>query len=106
VLGVDHRDHPVRGHPLDNDEPAVGGLLDVLADHRGQQLGGLGDLGAKLPAAQRAKGPVAIAEQRVHQLLAGDRVLPVTDRLTRGHIVVIALERRPDQSGQFRRAGP
>jgi hypothetical protein len=73
-----------------------------LADDGGQQLGGLGDLGADLAAAQRAKDPVAIAEQGVDQLLARGRILPVADRLARGLVVVIAGQRRPDQAGQLR----
>jgi hypothetical protein len=101
-LGIDHADHPIRGHPLGDHKAAVGPLLDVLADDGGQQLGRLGDLGAELQTTQRPKDPVAIAEQGVDQLLARGRILPVTHRLARGLVVVIAGQRRPDQAGQLR----
>jgi hypothetical protein len=92
-LGVDHADDPVGRHPLGDDEAAIGGLLDVLADHRGQQLGGPGDLGAKLVATQGVQGTVAVAEQRIHQPLAGRLVVPVADRLARGGVVVVTPQR-------------
>ena len=105
-LGVHHRNDPIRRDPLRDDEAAVGGLLDVLADHGGQQLGRLGDLRAELAAAKRTQGAVAIPKQGVHQLLTGVWVVPVADRLARGFVVVIAGQRRPHQAGQLRRAGP
>jgi hypothetical protein len=80
-LRVHHRDHPVGRYPLRDHKPAVGGLLDVLADHRGQQLGRLGELGAQPVVAQGIQGPIAVAEQGIHQLLPCLRVVPVADRL-------------------------
>jgi hypothetical protein len=105
-LGVDHRDDPIRRHPVGDDEAAVGGLLDVLADDGGQQLGRLGDLGTEPLAAERTQGPVAVAEQRIHQLFPGGWVVPVADRLACLLIIVITLERRAHRRGQLRRTRP
>ena len=51
-------------------------------------------------------GPVGIADQGVHQLLAGRPVGPVTSRLAGCAVVVVALQQRPDLGLQRRWAGP
>jgi hypothetical protein len=60
-------DDPVLGDPPGDPEASVVVLLDVLADHRGEQLGGLGDAVAQLPALQHRPRGVAVADQRVDQ---------------------------------------
>jgi len=98
-LRVDQRQHPIRGDALGDDEAAVGGLLDILADHGRQQLGRLGGVWAELDAAQGVQRPVAIPEQRVHQLLAGGLIVPVADRLAGLLVVVVTQQRRRHRRG-------
>ena len=50
-------------------------------------------------------GPVAVADQGVHQLLAASTVGPVTSRLAGRSVVILALQQRADLRGQRRRAG-
>jgi hypothetical protein len=50
-------------------------------------------------------GPVGVADQRVHQRLPGGPVGPVTSRLARRGIVVLALQQLADLRGQQWRAG-
>ena len=70
-LGVHGGDHPVLGDPPGDPERAVVGLLQVLAQHRGQQLGRLGHLVAKLAAIQHRQAREPVAGPGVDQLLPG-----------------------------------
>ena len=82
------------------------GLLDVLAGDGGQQRRCLGHPGVQPLAPQGVMRPVAVADQRIHQLLAGGPIGPVTSRLARRSVVILALEQAPDLGRQRRRAGP
>jgi hypothetical protein len=102
-LGVGQRDDPVGGGPLVDHEPPVARLVDVLADHRGQQFGRRLGVRAELGAAQREQRAVAIPEQAVDQLLAGGGVVPVAGRLAWLLVVVVALQPGADLCGQLAR---
>jgi hypothetical protein len=76
-----------------------------LAGHRGQQRGRLGHPLLQPLTAQGVVGPVAVADQRVHQLLPRGPILPVAGRLARRPVVVLALQQLPDLDLQRWRAG-
>jgi hypothetical protein len=99
-LRVDGGDHPVRRGPVEDPEAPVIGLLDVLAGDRGQQRRGLGHPGVQPLVPQGVMGPVGVADQRVHQLLPRLAVLPVTGRLARRPVVILALQPHPHLGGQ------
>jgi hypothetical protein len=44
-IGIDGGDNPVGGHSAGDGEASVVALLEILADHRGQQSSRLGHLG-------------------------------------------------------------
>jgi hypothetical protein len=50
--------------------------------------------------------PIGVADQRIDQRLAGSTVGPVTSRLARGAVVVVALQQPTDLRLQLRWAGP
>jgi hypothetical protein len=104
-LPVHRGDDPIRRGALGEPEPAVIGLLGVLAHYDRQQFGRLPHARIQRLAAQDSQAPVAITGQRVDQPLAGDRVVPVTGRLARRPIVVGPLQPLTDPAGQLRRAG-
>ena len=76
-------------------EPAVVARLEILADHGGQQLSRPSDLAAEVPSVQHAEAGERVSSQLGHELLAGGRVVPVTDRLAARGVVVVAGEHRP-----------
>ena len=93
-LGIHRGDDPVGRGALEDPEAAVAGLLDVLAGDGGQQRGRLGHPWVQPLAPQGVVGPVGVADQRVHQLLPGGPIGPVTGRLARRGVVVLALQPR------------
>jgi hypothetical protein len=105
-LRIHHRDDPVRGGALEDPEAAVMGLGEVLAGDGGQQRRRLGHPGVQPLVPQGVVGPVAVADQRIHQLLAGGPIGPVTSWLAGRGVVVLAAEQAPDLGRQRRRAGP
>ena len=105
-LRIHRRDDPVKGGARKDPEAPVMGLLDVLAGDGGQQRRCLGHPGVQPLAPQGVMRPVAVADQRIHQLLAGGPIGPVTSRLARRSVVILALEQAPDLGRQRRRAGP
>jgi hypothetical protein len=71
-------DHPVRGDPTGDPPPPVGairvlGRFDVLAGHQRQQRHRLSRLPGEFLLEELPQQPVGVAEQRVEQLLAGNR---------------------------------
>jgi hypothetical protein len=80
--------------PLEDPEAAICGFLDVLAGDDGQQLARPRDPRVQPFAAQGIVSPVGVADQRVHQLLAGGGVVPVAGRLPRCGVVVLATQPR------------
>ena len=105
-LGVDGGDDPVRGGPFEDPEAPVRSLLNVLAGDGGQQRGRLGHPFIQPLAPQGIVRPVGVADQRVHQRLPSLAILPVTGRLARRSIVVLALQPRPHLRLERRWAGP
>jgi len=72
----------------------------------GQQRGRLGHPLLQPLTAQGVVGPVGVADQRVHQLLPRLAVLPVTGRLARRGVVILALQARSHLRLQRRRTSP
>ena len=70
-FGVDRRDDPVLGHPAGDAKPPVLGLLQVLADHRGEQLGRLGDHRIEPPAVEDPQTSHGVLGPGVDERLAG-----------------------------------
>jgi hypothetical protein len=105
-LGIDGGDDPIRGGALKDPEAPVGGLFDVLTGDGGQQRRRLDHSWGQPLAPQPIVGPVGVADQRVHQHLAGSTVGPVTGRLARRPVIVVSLQQPPDLGLQLRRAGP
>ena len=68
--------------------------------------GRLGHPGVQPLAPQGVVGPVGVADQRVHQRLAGGPIGPVTGRLARRGVVVLALQPRSHLGLERGRAGP
>ena len=101
-LGVHGGDDPIRCGPLEDPKAPVRRLLDVLAGHRGQQRRRLGHPRIQPFAPQGKVGPAGIPDQRVHQRLTGRPIGPVTGRLARRPVVVLALQQPPDLGRQLR----
>ena len=74
-------DDSVLGDPPGDPEASVVVSLDVLAEHRGEQLGGLINPLAQLPALQHRQRGVAVGDQRVDQQVTRFGVVPVARRL-------------------------
>ena len=55
-------------------------LAQVLAGHRGQQLGGLAERAAQFAALERGEHRGRVRAEAVHQLLSGLGVVPVAAR--------------------------
>ena len=89
-LRVDGGDHPVLGHPPGDPQGAVVALLQILADHGGQQLRRLAQLGAQLTALQQHQTCQRVAGPGVDQRLTGLGIVPVDLRLGCGGVVVTA----------------
>jgi hypothetical protein len=92
---MDGRDHPVGRHAAGDGERAVSTGLDVLADDRGQHITRLGHPVGELAALQHAQRGIGITDQRIHQRLARLGVSPITRRLARRLIVILAVQHRP-----------
>jgi hypothetical protein len=105
-LRVDDGDDPVGSGALEDPGAAVRGLLDVLAGDGGQQHGRLSGSFIQPLTPQGVVGPVGVADQGVHQLLAGGRIGPVTGRLPRCGVVVLTLQARSYLRLERGRAGP
>jgi hypothetical protein len=105
-LGIHRGDHPVGRGALEDPEAAVAGLLDVLAGDGGQQHRRLSHSWVQPLASQGKVGPVGVADQRIHQRLTGGPVGPVTSRLARGGIAILALQARSHPGLELRWAGP
>jgi hypothetical protein len=93
-LWVDGGDDPVGCGARKDPETPVSCLLDVLAGDGGQQRGRLGGSFIQPLPTKGVVGPVGVADQRVHQRLPGLAILPVTGRLARRSIVIVALQPR------------
>jgi hypothetical protein len=104
-LRIHGGDDPVGRGALEDPEAAIVGLLDVLAGHDGQQRRRLGQPRIQPLAPQGVVGPVAVADQPVHQLLPRGPILPVAGRLSRCLIIVIAAQQAADLDLQRWRAG-
>src|SRR5215216_910651 len=91
-LRVDGGDHPVLGHPPGDPQGAVVALLQVLADHGGQQLRRLAQFGAQLTALQHHQTRQRVAGPGVDQRLTGIGIVPVDLRLGCGGVVVTATQ--------------
>jgi hypothetical protein len=76
-LRVHGADHPILGDPARDAEHPVGVAVEVLADHGGQQLGGLVHLGGQLPPIQRLS-PAPSQQPREHPWAA--RAMGLADR--------------------------
>ena len=72
-FGVDGGDDPVGCGAFEDAEAAVVGLFDILAGDGGQQHGRLGDPRVQPLVPQGVVGPVAVADQGVHQRLPSRR---------------------------------
>ena len=105
-LGVDGRDDPIRRGALEDAEAAIAGLFDILAGDGGQQHGRLGDPRVQPLAPQGVVGPVAVADQGVHQRLPSLAVLPVTGRLARRGVVILTLQARSHLGLELGWTGP
>lgn len=73
-------DHPVGGDPARDAPPAVGAVgslrrFHVLPGNQRQQRDRLGGIGAQLLVGQVAQETVGVADQTVHELLAGLRIV-------------------------------
>ena len=67
---------------------------DVLAGDEGQQLGGVARRGRQLLAVEGRQGAQRVVDQGVDEGLPGRVVVPVTRRLARRGVVVVADQRR------------
>ena len=116
-VGVDGGDHPIRGHLLGDAPAPVGaiGALDgfhVLAGDQRQQRHRLGGPRTQLLLGQMPQQPVRIADQRIHQLLAGLRRRPrrspvYPGRRSRGQCSAAAItSAAPGTSRRTRRIAP
>jgi hypothetical protein len=90
-IGIDGGDNPVGGHSAGDGEASVVALLEILADHRGQQSGRLGHLGAERPAVQQDQTDEGVFGPRIDQLLPGVGGVPVDVRLGVGGVVIALL---------------
>jgi hypothetical protein len=95
-IRVDGGDDPVLGHLPDDPEHPVDVLVEVLADHGGQQRGRLRHPRLELPTVEGAQQRPRVPRRRVHQRLTGRPVLPVTDRLP-GTRIAVAAAQQPAQ---------
>ena len=77
--------------PSDHETPAAV-LAQVLAGHRGQQLGGLAERAVEFAALERGEHRGRVRPETVHQLLSGLGVVPVAAGL--GARGVVAAQRR------------
>jgi hypothetical protein len=91
-LWVDGGDDPVGRDPTKDAEAPVRVLLDVLAGDGGKQRRRLGPATLQPLAPQGKAGAASVADQRVHQLLAGGPILPVAGQLAQRGAVVVALQ--------------
>ena len=103
-IGVNGGDDPVPGDLAGDTKPPVVALLEVLAQHRGQQFSHLDDLDGQVPSVEHAETGEPIGGQLSDELFAGDRVVPVTRRLAARPVVVIAGQHGP-QLGFEQRVG-
>jgi hypothetical protein len=103
--GVHGGDHPVpRGLAGDPEHPVLA-LLHVLPGHQGQQIPGLSRRRRQHLPIHRAERGQGIVDQLIDQSFPGGRVVPVTRRLARAGVVIVAAQHRPDLGGQ-RAGGP
>ena len=100
-LRIHGRDHPVRCHLPGDTHHAVRSGLQVLAQHRGQQLHSLRHHVRQLLPVQGGQQHVAIPGPGVHQRVPGRLVVPVDDRLARAGVVVATGKQRPQPRGQL-----
>ena len=66
-LGVDRGDDPVGRDPPGDPDPPVGSVLEVLAEHRGEQGRGLGERRRDGLAVERREQRLAVAGERVDE---------------------------------------
>jgi hypothetical protein len=103
-LGIDCGDHPVGGDPPgDPEQPPVAAavvVVDVLARHDRQQLGGIRGWAFELGTVECLQRGLGVADQRVDELVTGVGVVPVTRGLARCRVVVVAAQPRTDPRRQ------
>ncbi len=94
-VGIDRADDPVGGHPAGDPEGALGPILEVLAEQRREQRGGLGERGrsgSPSSAASTASPSRAMASTRASRAAASSQSAAGLPPVA---VVVVAAEHRP-----------
>ena len=91
-IGIDRADDPVGRHPPGDAEGALAVGLEVLAQQRREQRGGLGEGRVEGLPLERGEQRGGIGRDRVDERLAGGGVLPVDGGLAAAAVVVVATE--------------
>jgi hypothetical protein len=91
-VGVDRADDPVVGHPPGDPDPAVGPVLEVLAEDGGEERRRLPEVGREWLVLKLGEDRFAVAGERIHERSPCLGVLPVDGGLARGAVLVVAAE--------------
>ena len=91
-VGVDRADDPVGRNLAGDSDPPVGSVLEVLAEHRGQQDRRLRERRRHGLALEPGEHGLPVPGERVDQGRAGRGVVPVGGGLAAGAVVVVATE--------------
>jgi hypothetical protein len=89
-ITVNRGDDPVFGDLTDDLERAVIALFEVLADHQSDQLGRLDHLRGQLPSLEHGQQRQPVGREPIDHRGPRPGVVPITDRLARTRVVVLA----------------